>query len=137
MVDNKTKAVETALLTPTEQKKFDAIEKVREINSSFFTQFGDFVKDYGVVGLAIGIVIGSQVSKFVNSFVDDIISPLLGLIFSQKSLTEFKLGTFKVGDFLTNFIQLIIVLTIMFFTVQYVLKFFKLVEDKKKEEQGK
>jgi large conductance mechanosensitive channel len=40
-------------------------------------EFVAFLKEYGVVGLAIAVVIGGKVNDFVGSLVNDLIMPLL------------------------------------------------------------
>jgi large conductance mechanosensitive channel len=40
-------------------------------------QFVAFLKEYGVVGLAVAVVIGGKVNDFVGSLVNDLIVPLL------------------------------------------------------------
>jgi large conductance mechanosensitive channel len=40
-------------------------------------QFVAFLKEYGVVGLAVAVVIGGKVYDFVGSLVNDLIVPLL------------------------------------------------------------
>ena len=104
---------------------------------NIFSQFSEFIKEYGVVGLAIGIVIGSAVTKFVNSFVENIVSPIIGQLLGIYTLSSWELGPIKIGTFLSSLIEFIIVLTIIFFSVKYVLRFFKLVEDKKEEVKNK
>ena len=41
--------------------------------------FIDFIREQGVIGLAIGFILGGAVSKVVTSLVNDIISPVIGL----------------------------------------------------------
>jgi large conductance mechanosensitive channel len=40
-------------------------------------EFVAFLKEYGVVGLAIAVVIGGKVNDFVGSLVNDLLVPLL------------------------------------------------------------
>ena len=40
--------------------------------------FLDFIREQGVVGLAVGFILGGAVSKLVASLVNDLINPLLG-----------------------------------------------------------
>lgn len=103
--------------------------KVKHIRLSFFSQFAGFIKEYGVIALAIGIVIGSAVNDYVKSIVDNVITPTINYIISI-NLDTFKWGNVQIGLFLKDTLKFLIVLFIIFFTVKYVLKFFKLVEDK-------
>ncbi len=40
-------------------------------------EFLDFIKQYGVVGLAIAVIIGGKLNALVSSFVEGILMPLL------------------------------------------------------------
>jgi len=40
-------------------------------------EFVDFLKEYGVVGLAIAVIIGGKLNDFVGSVVNDLVVPLL------------------------------------------------------------
>lgn len=42
-------------------------------------EFLEFMKQYGVVGLAIAVVIGGKVNTLVGSIVDNLIMPLVGI----------------------------------------------------------
>jgi large conductance mechanosensitive channel len=44
---------------------------------SFTQEFFDFLKTFGIIGLAIAFVIGQAASTLVNAFVKDIIDPSL------------------------------------------------------------
>ena len=40
-------------------------------------EFMDFLKQYGVVGLAIAVIIGGKLNLLVTSFVNDLLTPLI------------------------------------------------------------
>jgi large conductance mechanosensitive channel len=40
-------------------------------------EFVDFLKTYGIVGLAIAVIIGGKLNEFVTSLVQDLFMPLL------------------------------------------------------------
>lgn len=103
-----------------------------------FQGFVDFVREQGVVGLAIGIVLGAQVKTLVDSFVASFINPLLGLLLpgsgdlAQKTLrvtANSKVAIFGWGSFLMQLISFVIVAAIVYYAVKS-LKLDKL--DKKK-----
>ena len=54
---------------------------------TFITQFFDFLKTFGIIGLAIAFVIGQAASKLVTALVEDIINPLVGLFLPSGSRT--------------------------------------------------
>lgn len=78
--------------------------------------FLQFIRQQGVVGLAIGFIIGGAISKLVASFVGDIVQPFIGLIFgSTKGLTELHWGPLMYGDFLATLIDFFIVSAVVYF----------------------
>lgn len=96
--------------------------------------FLDFVREQGVVGLAVGFILGGAVSKLVASLVEDIISPLLALGLSNvENLKEayIQIGSARImwGDFLNVLIDFIVVALVVYFGVK-LLKLDKL--DRKK-----
>ena len=57
--------------------------------------FIQFIREQGVVGLAIGFILGGAVSTVVASLVKDIINPILGLILgSADGLAAASFGIF-------------------------------------------
>jgi large conductance mechanosensitive channel len=82
-----------------------------------FTGFVEFVRERGVAGLAIGFILGGAAQKLVQALMDDIINPLLGYLGGFKSLSEYSVGAFKWGDFISvliNFLILCLVVYLMF-----------------------
>ncbi len=83
--------------------------------------FFDFVREKGVVGLAIGIITGNAVTKTVTSIVDNILSPLIGAVtgaagdLADLSYTlPFTHITFKYGAVFSSIINLIIIFFIVY-----------------------
>ena len=46
-------------------------------------EFSDFIREKGVLGLAVAVIVGGSVTKVVTALVDDIISPLVGIILGK------------------------------------------------------
>ena len=97
--------------------------------------FINFIREQGVVGLAVGFILGSAVSKVVTALVTDLINPFVGLALGAVgNLKEasWKIGTAKVmwGDFVSVAIDFVIIAAVVYFGVKG-LKLDKL--DKKKE----
>ena len=95
--------------------------------------FMDFVKEQGVVGLAVGFILGGAVAKMVTAIVTDLINTLIGLALGGINLKSnyVMVGTAKMmwGDFVSVFIDFFIVALVVYFGVK-LLKLDKL--DKKK-----
>lgn len=79
-------------------------------------EFLTFIREQGVVGLAIGFILGGSVGKVVSSLVQDIIQPLIGLVFgSTAGLKSFHLGPVMLGNFLAIFLDFVIVSAVVYF----------------------
>ncbi len=95
--------------------------------------FIDFVREQGVVGLAVGFILGGAVSKIVAALVTDIINPLIGILIGGLNLKNAYVESFGAkfmwGDFISVLIDFIIIAFVVYFGVKW-LKLDKL--DKKK-----
>ena len=60
--------------------------------------FADFLREQGVVGLAIGLVFGVQVKAVVDQTVASFINPILGLILPGEGDLAKKTFSITVGD---------------------------------------
>lgn len=77
--------------------------------------FITFVRERGVMGLAIGFVLGTSVQKVVTAFVNDIVNPFVGLFLGgAEGLKEFKIGAFMLGDFISVLIDFFILVLIVY-----------------------
>lgn len=75
-----------------------------------------FIREQGVVGLAIAFILGGAVNKVVTSLVADIIQPIIGLIFGSPSgLVSWNIGPIRVGSFLAVAIDFAIIAWVVYF----------------------
>lgn len=80
------------------------------------TGFIQFVREQGVVGLAIGFILGTSINKVVTSLVTDIIQPSIGLMFgSGQELVALKFKTIAYGHFLSGLIDFGIIAAVVYF----------------------
>ncbi len=82
--------------------------------------FIKFVREQGVIGLAIGFILGGAVSKVVSSLVQDIINPLLGIVLgSTKGLEMAALtvgsATIKWGSFAAALVDFIVIALVVYY----------------------
>lgn len=82
-----------------------------------------FVREQGVVGLAVGLVLGGAVQKLVAALVSDIVSPILGVLLgAAKGLDEMTLkvgpAVFKTGHFASAFIDFAVISAVIYFIVK-------------------
>lgn len=97
--------------------------------------FMDFIREQGVVGLAVGFILGGAVSNLVSSLVDYVINPLVGLALGKVALSD-KVIALSDGEVLiewgkvaTTLIDFLIIAAVVYWGVK-ALKLDKL--DKKK-----
>lgn len=95
------------------------VEKSKE----HFIGFFQFIREQGVVGLAVGFILGGAISKVVSSIVNDLINPILGLLLGSvgglKSV-YFEVGSAKImyGNFLANLIDFTTIALVVYFGVK-------------------
>ena len=89
-------------------------------------QFIEFLKEYGIVGLAIAVIIGGKLNDLVGSFVNDLLMPL---IFSPAlkaanvdNIRELNYNGILYGKFLGAVIDFGIVAFVVFVIAKYLLK---------------
>ncbi|MBU2101698.1 MscL family protein [Patescibacteria group bacterium] len=81
--------------------------------------FIKFIREQGVVGLAVGFILGGAVSKVVTSLVQNIIQPLIGsLLGSTEGLSALAVGAVTYGQFITAFIDFIVIAAVVYFGVK-------------------
>ena len=111
-------------------------EEAVPAKGSVIQEFFDFLKTFGVIGLAIAFIIGAAASKLVTALVSDIINPLIGLMLPAGDLKEMALvvgsSSFKYGDLTSNVIEFVIIAFVVFLAYKQLSRF-KLVEDKTKK----
>ena len=126
-------------------KKKGKSEDVIIVKRTLAQEFFDFLKTFGIIGLALAFVIGTAASGLVNSLVNDVVNPLIGLFLPAGSLDAVSLkvpnisgGTteFKIGHLLSSMINFLIIALVVFFAYKQLSRF-KLVEDKTFPEEKK
>lgn len=84
--------------------------------------FLSFVREQGVVGLAVGFLLGGAVSKLVTALITDLVNPILGLILGAAGNlkdAQLVLGpvTFMWGDFVATLIDFAVVAAVVYYGV--------------------
>ncbi len=83
--------------------------------------FLNFIREQGVVGLAVGFILGGAVSKTVSSLVDNIINPIVGAILGKVALDDkmFSMGgvSLKYGAFISTVVDFVIVAAVIYYGV--------------------
>ena len=82
--------------------------------------FIKFVREQGVVGLAIGFILGGAVSKVVSSLVQDVITPLLGVVLGSTKGLETAVLTIgsaqiKWGSFVAALVDFVVIALVVYY----------------------
>ena len=90
------------------------------------TEFVAFLKQYGVIGLAIAVIIGGKYNDLLKSVVDGLLMPFVGMLtpsgdWRQASWT-INNAKFMYGPVIGSVIDFIIVAAVVFFVAKTVLK---------------
>lgn len=84
--------------------------------------FITFIREQGVVGLAVGFILGGAVSKVVSSLVNDIINPILGLALGAANLSSMsiKIGSGEIlfGNFVSVAIDFLVIAAVVYYGVK-------------------
>jgi large conductance mechanosensitive channel len=85
--------------------------------------FMDFVREQGVVGLAVGFILGAAVGRLVAALVEDIINPIIGLALGVAGdLDSYvaMVGSAEIrwGSFLVVLIDFIVIALVVYFGVK-------------------
>lgn len=85
--------------------------------------FANFIRDQGVVGLAVGFILGGAVSKVVSALVTDIINPIVGALIGAVGNIKsayFSIGSAEIlyGDLISVAIDFIIIALVVYFGIK-------------------
>lgn len=77
--------------------------------------FFQFIREQGVMGLALGFILGTAVSKVVMSFSNDIINPMIAFFLgSAGGIEQFVVGQVKVGSFIASVVDFAIIACVVY-----------------------
>lgn len=125
--------------TARRAKAFDATRTVSGRVGGKVSGFVEFIREKGVIGLAIGLAIGTAASGLVAQFVGAVITPTIVLLIGADGLKSLnttvdfagRSATYAFGDLLDAVLKFIAIAAVIYFVILG-LKLDRL--DKKKEE---
>ena len=85
-------------------------------------EFKTFLKEYGVIGLALGVIIGGKAGELVTAIVDGLLMPIVGMLLPGGDWQKLAVGPFQIGIVLAALIKFIIVAYFVFFLSKRMLK---------------
>ncbi len=85
--------------------------------------FLEFIREQGVMGLAVGFILGGAISKVVSSLVQDIVNPLLGIVLGfadNLSSASFGIGEAQImyGNFISVLIDFAVIAGVVYFGIK-------------------
>ena len=90
------------------------------------TEFKAFLKNYGIVGLAIAVIIGGKLNELVTSVVNDLLMPLVFQpalkAANVDDIRKLSMNGIFYGKVLGAFIDFIAVALIVFLLAKFLLK---------------
>jgi large conductance mechanosensitive channel len=91
-----------------------------------FKEFMDFLKHYGIIGLAIAVIIGGKLNDLVGSFVNDLLMPIVfAPALKAANVADIRLLSFNgilYGKFLGALIDFLIVAFVVFMIAKKILR---------------
>jgi|694.fasta_scaffold15553_10 large conductance mechanosensitive channel len=110
------------------------IKIIQELNQpiNFLQEFVLFIKNFGVISLAIGVIIGQTTNSLVTSIVNNLINPILGKFAGVKDLNTLVFFDIKIGAFLSDLINFLIILLILYLLIRFLIVHILTDEEKKK-----
>lgn len=108
-----------------------AAAKVERLGAGPVNGFINFIREKGVVGLAIGLAIGTAATGLVNQIVNAAITPTVSLVLTwmklgnlkslnfvvQRSANGTPVVTYAVGDLIDALIKFLAILAVIYFVV--------------------
>lgn len=105
-----------------------ALEKTKRLSGATTTKlegFLDFIRERGVVGLAIGLAIGTAATAVVTQIVNAVITPTIAFIIGTNNLAQwtvsFTLGgrtaTYPLGALADSLIKFVAIAAVIYFVV--------------------
>ncbi len=85
-------------------------------------EFLKFLKEYGVIGLAIGVIIGSKAGELVKAIVDGLLMPIVGMLLPSGDWQKLVVGPFQIGIVLAALVNFAIIALLVFLFAKKVLK---------------
>ena len=119
-------------------KKSEQNDELLILKKTLAQEFFDFLKTFGVIGLALAFVGGQAASGLVTSLVDGIINPLIGLFLPSGNLDAMsakvtnisgELTEFRYGHLISSIIDFLIIALVVFIAYKQLSRF-KLVDEK-------
>ena len=118
----------------------------------FVSDFKAFIAKGNIIDMAVGVVIGGAFGKIISSLVADVITPLIGILTGNVSLTDLKWVispaelneageivknelALTYGNFIQAIIDFILIALSIFIVLRIIIKSKKKLEEKRKKDE--
>lgn len=117
--------LQVQVLYPPQPINYENIAKLCATIVNYMKGFIDFIREQGVVGLAVGFILGGAVSKVVTALVNDIVNPLLSVALGKSEglrTASLKVGEAEIlyGDLISVFIDFLVVALVVYVGVKLI-----------------
>ena len=89
-------------------------------------EFIGFLKEYGIVGLAIAVIIGGKLNELINSLVNDLVMPLVFkpmlTAANVDDIRKLSAGGVLYGKVVGSLIDFLVVALVVFMFAKFVLR---------------
>jgi large conductance mechanosensitive channel len=89
-------------------------------------EFTSFLKEYGIIGLAIAVIIGGKLNDLITSLVNDLVMPLIfqpALRAAQvDDIRKLSAGGILYGKVLGSLIDFVVVAFVVFLFAKFILR---------------
>ncbi len=90
---------------------------------NFLDEFKSFAMKGNVIDLAVGVVIGTAFNAIVDSLVKDVIMQAIAWAFKQPDFASIVLGPVRIGSFINQIVNFLIVALSVFVAIKAMNKF--------------
>ncbi len=88
--------------------------------------FIEFLKEYGIIALALAVVVGMAVKDLVNAVVQDLLMPFVGLLLPgegwREAVFHISSAEIQIGHLIGAILDFLIILLVVYLFLKYALK---------------
>ncbi len=101
------------------QRMEQAVEAMTLAGKMQAGSFVEFIRERGVVGLAVGVILGSSVTAAAHSFVDNVIDPVLALLIGSENRLDqatihLSTAEIRIGHFISALIDVLLLILLLY-----------------------
>jgi len=101
----------------------------KERRAGALSDFADFIRGRGVLGLAVGVVIGTAAGVLVNSLINNVVMPpigklfgsadgLRGLVWNMGATPSGEEAVMRYGAFISDFINFLMIAVVIYLVIR-------------------